>query len=106
LVQKRLIQRLAAASRGGEVERVPLAGLRPPGLEHVWESGDPVRHMKEKGFTYEVLLKGEPLADLFKIAWQPAVVVIGPDGRIAYEDFGASKDRNRKLRDAILRTLR
>lgn len=49
-----------------------------------WEKSDPTTLMKKKQFTYELLLKGEGIADAYKIKILPVVYIIGHDGRIIY----------------------
>lgn len=70
---------------------------------NVWESGDPIAHMKSRGLTYGLLLNGEPVGDVFKVQWQPAVVVIGRDGIIRHLDYGGGDDRNARPREAVKR---
>jgi len=68
---------------------------------NVWEPNDPVQHMKKNGYSYDVLLDGEPVADLYKIFWQPAMFVIGADGRILYVENGRDRERDQHVREAI-----
>jgi len=68
---------------------------------NLWEPGDAVEHMKKHGYTYDVLLRGEPVADLYKIWWQPAMFVIGADGTVLYADNGRDRERNKNARAAI-----
>jgi thiol-disulfide isomerase/thioredoxin len=49
-----------------------------------WEKSDPVALMKKKRFSYGLLLKGEEIADAYKITILPVVYIIGTDGRIIY----------------------
>src|SRR2546423_3949061 len=49
-----------------------------------WEKKDPIAHMKKKRFTYELLLKGEEIADAYKVSLLPVVYIIGGDGTIIY----------------------
>lgn len=58
-----------------------------------WEKSDPVTLMKKKQFTYELLLKGEGIADAYKITTLPVIYIIGHDGRVIYCHEGVD-DKN------------
>jgi peroxiredoxin len=60
---------------------------------NAWEKSDPVTLMKKKQFTYELLLKGEEIADAYKITILPVIYIVGPDGKIIYCHEGPS-DKN------------
>jgi thiol-disulfide isomerase/thioredoxin len=49
-----------------------------------WERNDPVAVMKKKGYSYELLLKGEDIAEAYKVTTLPVVYIIGVDGKIIY----------------------
>ncbi|HSE19917.1 MAG TPA: TlpA disulfide reductase family protein [Pyrinomonadaceae bacterium] len=49
-----------------------------------WEKSDPIALMKQKGFSYELLLNGEQIADAYKVTTLPVVYIVGPDGKIIY----------------------
>lgn len=51
---------------------------------NTWETNDPVALMKERGFSYELLLKGEGIAEAYKVTTLPVVYVIGSDGKVIY----------------------
>jgi hypothetical protein len=40
--------------------------------------------MKKKRFSYELLLKGEGIAEAYKVTTLPVVYIIGVDGRVIY----------------------
>lgn len=42
------------------------------------------RLWKEKGYTYQLLLKGETVAEAYHATLLPTVYVIGPEGKIVY----------------------
>ena len=58
-----------------------------------WENSDPVAMMKEKGYSYGLLLKGEDIADAYKVTSLPAIYIIGTDGKIIYSHAGVD-DKN------------
>ncbi|MFH1746256.1 MAG: redoxin domain-containing protein [Planctomycetota bacterium] len=59
-----------------------------------WERGraDPAGYMKSKKFTYGLLLKGEKVAQEYKIKGIPTFYVIGHDGNIIYANSGMGND--------------
>jgi len=44
--------------------------------------------MKEQGFTYGLLLKGEDIAKAYRVNILPTVYVIGGDGTIIFRSIG------------------
>ena len=49
-----------------------------------WENGDAIALMKEKGYSYELLLNGEQIAKAYKVTTLPVVYIVGLDGKIIY----------------------
>ena len=49
-----------------------------------WEKSDPVALMKEKRYSYELLLNGEQIAEAYKVTTLPVVYIVGVDGKIIY----------------------
>jgi len=49
-----------------------------------WEKSDPVALMKKKLYSYELLLKGEEIAELYKVTILPVIYIIGFDGKVIY----------------------
>ena len=49
-----------------------------------WENGDALTLMKEKGYTYELLLNGEKITETYKVTTLPVVYIVGSDGKIIY----------------------
>ena len=49
-----------------------------------WENGNAIALMKEKRYTYELLLNGEQIAEAYKVTSLPVVYIVGPDGKIIY----------------------
>jgi thiol-disulfide isomerase/thioredoxin len=66
-----------------------------------WESGDPEAMMKEKGFTYGLLLKGDAVAKDYGVAGIPTFYVISKDGRIAHVSVGYDPKGEEKLEEII-----
>ncbi len=53
--------------------------------------GDPQRLMKERGFTYGLLLNGETITEAYHVVGLPTIYVVGVDGRIIHAGFGANE---------------
>lgn len=49
-----------------------------------WENGDAVALMKQKGYSYELLLNGEQITQAYKVTTLPVVYIVGLDGEIIY----------------------
>lgn len=55
-----------------------------------WENkmADPAAYMKDKGYTYGLLMNGDEVAKAYGIIGIPTFYVIGPDGKIVYAALG------------------
>jgi peroxiredoxin len=51
---------------------------------NAWENGDAVALMKEKRYSYELLLNGERIAEAYRVTTLPVVYIVGLDGKIIY----------------------
>lgn len=71
----------------------------------VWESGDPVKYMKDNRFTYTLLLNGDGVAPAYGIRGIPRLVVIGKDGSVVYDLTGYRPDAELVLSEAIDKAL-
>lgn len=58
-----------------------------------WDDGDPAAYMKSKGYTYTTLLKGDRVAEMYKLSGLPTFYVIDPKGRIAYARSGLKREQ-------------
>lgn len=65
---------------------------------NAWEESNPAAYMKEKGYTYSLLLKGETVADAYHASTLPTIYVIDPDGRILFSGISTDPD----VLDALL----
>ena len=52
--------------------------------------GDPVRLMKDRGYSYLLMLNGETISEAYAIAGLPTMYVVGTDGRIIYSGIGTN----------------
>ena len=67
-----------------------------------WETGgDPVEYMKKKGYSFGLLVKGDKVADQYRLSNLPAFYVIDGEGKIAYASVGFLKDKDKELAKAI-----
>ncbi len=62
---------------------------------------DPVQLMKDRGYTYELLLNGETISKAYSVAGMPTIYVIGVDGRIIHSGFGANEIAEQRRRTLI-----
>lgn len=75
------------------------------GISTSEHGGDPARLMKDRGYSYRVLLNGETVSDAFRVVGMPVVYVIGRDGRIAHADVGADEESEAARRALIARLV-
>jgi peroxiredoxin len=67
-----------------------------------WEQKDPIAFMQKKRLAYQLLLKGEQIADSYRVTILPSVYVVGVDGRIIYSHVGVD---HKDLADLIEKHL-
>ena len=60
-------------------ERFAERGVAVLGI-NIWETADPTAFMQANGFTYPLLIEGDPVAGAYDVPGIPALYVIGPDG--------------------------
>jgi thiol-disulfide isomerase/thioredoxin len=71
-----------------------------------WErSGDPAAYMKDKGFTYPLLLKADEVAARYKVTGIPTFYLIGPDGKVLLAYSGASEHNLRQADELVAKAL-
>lgn len=71
------------------------------GLSTNEESGDPAQLMKDRGYTYQLLLNGESISESYNVVGLPTIYVIGADGRIIHAGFGANQIAEQRRADLI-----
>lgn len=59
---------------------------------NAWEEQEPAAFMRERGFSYGLLLKGEQVAVSYRVSLLPVVYVIGYDGTILHRFEGSDKN--------------
>ena len=70
-----------------------------------WESGDAAAYMKDKGYTYGLLLDADQVAEDYRVSGIPTFYVIDREGRVLYAASGFSPDREKQIADVIRRAL-
>ncbi len=70
------------------------------------ESKDPVAYLKEKGFTYGLLLNGETIGDKYGIQGIPAFFIIGPDGKLLWTEVGYNPAGEKEATDVIDKAIK
>jgi peroxiredoxin len=69
------------------------------------KDGDPALVMKDRGYTYQLMLNGETIAGDYQVEGLPTIYVIGVDGRVVYSGSGENQileQRRRKLIEGYL----
>ena len=56
------------------------------------ERGNPAAYMKQKGYTYGLLLKGDGVAAKYGVRGIPAFFIVGKDGKIVFSGAGAGNE--------------
>lgn len=62
---------------------------------------DPAAFMRDRGYSYPVLLDGNSIAIAYQLRGIPAFYVISPDGRLMFKRSGFSAQQERWLRGVI-----
>lgn len=70
-----------------------------------WESGDPIKFMRDKSYTYTLLLEADPIAPAYQVHGIPTFVVIGPDGRIIHYSSGYDPGEMAVIEEAIRKAI-
>lgn len=51
---------------------------------NIWEDGDPIAHMREHNYGFDLLLNADEVAKLYGIKGTPGVIVVGADRQVIY----------------------
>jgi thiol-disulfide isomerase/thioredoxin len=65
--------------------------------------GNPDAYMKSKGYTYGLLLQGDPVARAYNVAGIPTFYVIDGNGVIVYSAVGAGDET--KIKEAVKKAV-
>ena len=58
-------------------------GVRVVGINS-WEEGNASAYFKEKGYSYELLLNGETIGEMYQVSSMPTIYIIGIRGEVIY----------------------
>ncbi len=75
----------------------------------VWErkaDADPGGYLKKAGYTYPTLVKGDKVAEQYKVKGIPALFLIGPDGKVILSRAGMTSDLEKVLVEEIDKALK
>ncbi len=68
---------------------------------NTWDSGDPEKFMRDKGFSYPLLVNGDEVAKKYKVNGLPTLYVIGQDKTILFAEVGTRSDTFEKVTQVI-----
>ena len=51
---------------------------------NIWEDGDPLEHMREHGYGFELLLDADPVAENYGVKGTPSLLVVDAARRVVY----------------------
>jgi peroxiredoxin len=75
-----------------------------------WERGDPVadpvEYMKGKKYTYGLLVRGDKIAEAYKVNNIPTYYVIGPDGKILHASTGFEENKEAQIAEIIEKNIK
>lgn len=65
------------------------------------DRGDAAKYMREKGYTYTLLLDADAVGKQYGVLGIPVFYVIGTDGKVAYRHEGSGADTEAELTAAV-----
>jgi thioredoxin-related protein len=82
-------------------------GVKVLGI-NCWENrgGDPAKYMKEKEFTYGLLLKADDVAKDYKVSGIPTFYLIDQEGKILYASSGFGPDKEKEIKKLIKKHMK
>lgn len=86
-------------------EKYANQGLVVIGINAFERDGDPVKYMKEQKFNYMLLLKGDAVAEAYKVQSIPTMYLVDKQGKIAHTELGAVDNLEAKLEDTIKKLI-
>jgi thiol-disulfide isomerase/thioredoxin len=48
------------------------------------KGGDPVAYLREHGYTFQAVLHGDAIAELYDVQFIPGLMIVGMDGQVIY----------------------
>jgi len=68
---------------------------------NIWEDSDPVAHMAKKGYSFDLLLEAELVADAYGVRGTPGLLVVDQDHRVLYTRIKGSSESDAKRNVAL-----
>lgn len=66
-----------------------------------WEKENPEKFMSKNNYTYQLLLKGEKIAEKYKVSGLPTLYMLNQDREIIYSKIGGRIIRYKKIVNTI-----
>lgn len=64
---------------------------------NVWEENDPVQHLRDRGYTFRLLLFADPVADAYGVKGTPGLFVVDQHHKVLYKRGTGTDDFEVKL---------
>ena len=48
------------------------------------KGGDPIAYLRQHGYTFQAVLHGDPIAELYDVQFVPGLMIVGTDGQVIY----------------------
>ena len=71
------------------------------GVNSYERGGDPIKFMKDNKYTYHLVLKGDQVAQTYKVEGIPTLYLLDKEGKIAFSQSGINQQLESKLEDLI-----
>jgi thiol-disulfide isomerase/thioredoxin len=72
---------------------------------NTWENADPVAFMAENGYTYQIVLAGDEVAQQYFVDGIPTFYVVDQDGNVAFHAVGADPANEEALGEILVTLL-
>jgi thiol-disulfide isomerase/thioredoxin len=83
-------------------EKLAPSGVAVIGVDCFERGGtDPVKMMRDGGYTYQILLKGDVIAQKYGASSIPTIYLVGPDGTILFAASGYSEENEQEIERLI-----
>jgi len=70
-----------------------------------WEKGEPGKFMSQNDYNYQLLIKGEKIAEKYKVSALPTLYIINRDRKIIYSKIGGQIIGYKRLANIIKEAL-
>lgn len=76
------------------------------GVNSYERGGDPIKFMKDNNYTYHLVLKGDQVAQTYKVEGIPTLYLLDKEGKIAFSQSGINQQLEAKLEDLIKQLIK